>query len=106
LQQSWLWFDGSQGIEPQHCMLCWSSDIADMQSTNGRNRTATTASTKNVVLRTISFNSKKIGRFGRSIGYSFFLWQSWDDCLKAKGNRAKGDFEARAPPKGDCGFYP
>jgi len=22
LQQSWLWLDGSQGIDPQHCMLC------------------------------------------------------------------------------------
>jgi hypothetical protein len=53
LQQSWLWFDGSQGIEPQHCMLCWSSVIADMQSANCNSRTAAIANKTSVVFRAI-----------------------------------------------------
>ena len=45
LQQSWVWFDGSQGIEPQHFMLCWSGVIADMQSANCKPNKATIATT-------------------------------------------------------------
>ena len=54
LQQSWLWFDGLQGIDAQHCMLCRSKVIADMQSANCSNKAATTATIRNVLLRTIS----------------------------------------------------
>jgi len=54
LQQLWLWFEGSHGIESQHCMLCWSMVMADMQSANCKNSIAATASTRNVVFRAIS----------------------------------------------------
>ena len=62
LQQSWLWFDGSQGIEPQHCILCWSCVMADIQSANCKSRIATTASMTNVFFRTISLDSRVIRR--------------------------------------------
>ena len=39
--------DGSQGMEPQHCILCWSCVLADMQSANCRPNRATTAKTTN-----------------------------------------------------------
>jgi len=32
LQQPWSLLAGEHGIEPQHCMLCWSGVIADVQS--------------------------------------------------------------------------
>ena len=51
LQQSWLWFDGSQGIEPQHCMLCESEVDADIQSENCRPSRATIATRISNVLR-------------------------------------------------------
>jgi len=53
-QQSCIWFEGSQGIVPQHCMLCSSWVMADMQSANCKSKIATTASTTNVVFRSIS----------------------------------------------------
>jgi hypothetical protein len=40
-------------MEPQHCMLCWSWVMADMQSANGKRRIATKASMTNVMLRGI-----------------------------------------------------
>src|SRR5262249_7003073 len=63
LQQSWVWFEGSQGIEPQHCMLCGFGVIAAMQSANGKNNTATTANTTNMLFRIISSDSMNIRRF-------------------------------------------
>src|SRR5258708_21960069 len=49
-------------MEPQHCMLCWSMVIADMQSANCRSRIATTANMTNVFFRTISLDSRVIRR--------------------------------------------
>jgi hypothetical protein len=50
LQQSWLWFAGVHGIEPQHCALCWSGVIADMQSANNKTNKAPAASAENSLL--------------------------------------------------------
>lgn len=69
LQQSWLWFDGSHGIEPQHCILCWSGFMADIQSANCSSRTAVTAEMKSVVFRTILLDSRMIRLRESTIGY-------------------------------------
>lgn len=53
LQQSWLWFEGSQGIEPQHCMLPWSRVAAKTQSAKGTIRTPNSATKANVAFRYI-----------------------------------------------------
>lgn len=50
LQQSWFWFAGVHGIEPQQCILSWSGVMADMQSANCRSNKAPAASTRNSLL--------------------------------------------------------
>src|SRR6058998_478237 len=54
-------------MDPQHCMLCWSWVMADIQSANCKSRIATAASTRNVVLRTISLNSRVIRRLSQEM---------------------------------------
>ena len=55
LQQPWVLFAGEHGIDPQHCMLCWSGVIADAQSAIWRTNTAPKASTKNSLFPLIFF---------------------------------------------------
>ncbi len=71
LQQPWVLFAGEHGIEPQHCMLCWSGVIADAQSAIWRTNTAPKASTKNSLLPLI-FNFQLRGnRRPKSSGDDF-----------------------------------
>jgi hypothetical protein len=53
LQQSWDWFAGLQGIEPQHCIVCWSADTGLKQSANCNAKRAASAKTRNVARRII-----------------------------------------------------
>src|SRR4030095_4959941 len=47
-------------MEPQHCMLCWSWVIADIQSANCKPNRATNATTMNSLLRIPYFDSTEI----------------------------------------------
>ena len=58
LQQSWVRFEGVHGIEPQHCMLCGSGAIADMQSANCSSNKAATARVRNILLLITSHNCR------------------------------------------------
>ena len=62
LQHSWLWLDRSQGIEPQHCIVCGSSGMADMQSANCNSSIATSADKTKVDLRSIFLDFTNIRR--------------------------------------------
>jgi hypothetical protein len=53
LQQPWPWFAGVQGIERQHCMVCWSSLTADIQLPDCKRNNATIVRTKNSLIRAI-----------------------------------------------------
>ena len=62
LQHSWLWLDRSQGIEPQHCIVCWSCVMADMQSANCNSSIATSADKTKADLRSIFLDFTNIRR--------------------------------------------
>ena len=65
LQQSWDWFAGLQGIEPQHCMVCWSADMGVRQSANCNANNAVSAKTKNVIRRIIKQQSRTVEHAGQ-----------------------------------------
>jgi hypothetical protein len=62
LQQSWLWLDRSQGIEAQHCIVCWSCVMADMQSANCNSSIATSAEKTKMDLRSIFLDFTNVRR--------------------------------------------
>src|SRR2546430_16656998 len=56
-------------MAPEQCLLCWSWSRGDIKSANCRSRIATAASITNVVFRTISLDSRVIGRPSQEMGY-------------------------------------
>lgn len=68
LQQSCAWFAGLHGIEPQHCIVCWSADMGVRQSANCNANNAVSAKTKNVTRRIIEQQSRTVERAGQETG--------------------------------------
>src|ERR1700686_3809648 len=74
LQQSWVRFEGVHGIEPQHCMLCASGAIADMQSANCSSNKAATARVWNILLLITRHNNRSFQACKSTSCRSLLIW--------------------------------
>ena len=74
LQQSCVWFEGVHGIEPQHCMLCGSGAIADMQSANCSSNKAATARVRNILLLITSHKCRSFQACKSRSCRSLLIW--------------------------------
>ena len=74
LQQSCVWFEGVHGIEPQHCMLCGSGAIADMQSANCSSNKAATARVRNILLLITRHNNRSFQACKSTSCRSLLIW--------------------------------